>query len=38
MKDEYEGFAKVGFGESITGVGAGLSDGLEDYLSEEEWV
>lgn len=31
MKDDYEGFAKVGVGE-------GISDGWEDYLSEEEWV
>lgn len=28
MKDDYEGFAKVGVGE-------GISDSWEDYLSDE---
>ena len=37
MKDDYEGFGPLKFGES-TGVGAGISDGWEDYISEEEWV
>ena len=36
MKDDYQGFAKVGFGESISEEYEGLiSDGWEDYLSEE---
>jgi len=35
MKEEYEGFAPVGFGDSLTKE---WSDERPDIISEEEWV